>query len=192
MLILKIFLLILLTSIAGIVAEIFVGNSPVNAMTELNSSALKNAILSNETIRLPPNHGPAVIKIPILNQIKTPNPLLENTTTMLPKTSVVVVAHNTVYLTVATIALVAATVSLVLVTRSHAKHTAMILDETRNTVKEMKRATEAQFAPWLFTTFNTTTGRTLTLTTRCAQITSDIVSVRVSRVSIVHVQCKKL
>lgn len=63
-------------------------------------------------------------------------------------------------------ALVAATVSLVFVTRSHAKHTAMILDETRNTVKEMKRATEAQFVPWLFTTFNITTGRTLTLTTR--------------------------
>jgi hypothetical protein len=30
----------------------------------------------------------------------------------------------------------------------------------------MKRATEAQFASWHFTTFNTTTGRTLTLTTR--------------------------
>jgi hypothetical protein len=71
---------------------------------------------------------------------------------------------NSIYLVVAT--LVGATVFMAFVTRSHAKHTAMILGETRNTVKEMKRATEAQFAPWLFTTFNTTTGRALTLTTR--------------------------
>jgi hypothetical protein len=64
----KIFLLILLTSVAGIVAQIFVGNSTTNAITESNTSALKNeTILENETIRLPPNHSAAETKT--LNQL---------------------------------------------------------------------------------------------------------------------------
>jgi hypothetical protein len=62
-----------------------------------------------------------------------------------------------------TIALVIATGLLVWATWFYAIQTKKIVSETRNTVNEMKRATEVQFLSSLITTFNLASGGDLSL-----------------------------
>ncbi|MFZ0513378.1 MAG: hypothetical protein WAM14_17355 [Candidatus Nitrosopolaris sp.] len=61
---------------------------------------------------------------------------------------------NTNYLVWATIALAIATAILVYATLFYAIQTKKIVNETRNTVEEMRKATEVQFLPSLIATFN--------------------------------------
>jgi hypothetical protein len=74
-----------------------------------------------------------------------------------------VFADNTNSLIAPTIALVIATGLLVWATWFYAIQTKKIVSETRNTVNEMRRATEVQFLPSLITTFNLASAGDLSL-----------------------------
>jgi hypothetical protein len=168
MLTFEIFLFIILAYIVGIVVEVFIESSTADALTESNSSAVKNRTIVNNEIRLLPNRsGANETKKPILNQVTSAGPVRENTTALLRKgPATTQVIPDNIYLGAATIALVIVTAILVCATWYYAIQTKKILNETRNTVNEMKRATEVHFLPSLITTFNTSTDGDLSLNTK--------------------------
>lgn len=118
MLTFEIFLFIILAYIVGIVVEVFIESSTADALTESNSSAVKNRTIVNNEIRLLPNRsGANETKKPILNQVTSAGPVRENTTALLRKgPATTQVIPDNIYLGAATIALVIVTAILVCAT----------------------------------------------------------------------------
>jgi hypothetical protein len=117
MLTFEIFLFIILAYIVGIVVEVFIESSTADALTESNSSTVKNRTIVNNEIRLLPNRsGANETKKPILNQVTSAGPVRENTALLRKGPATTQVIPDNIYLGAATIALVIVTAILVCAT----------------------------------------------------------------------------
>ena len=99
MLTFEIFLFIILAYIVGIVVEVFIESNTADALTESNSSAVKNRTIVNNEIRLLPNRsGANETKKPILNQVTSAGPVRENTTAATKGPATTQVIPDNIYL----------------------------------------------------------------------------------------------